>query len=88
MEQEKLLEFANKINMEALDMMLKYNTITEESEKENILNSIKIRLDVLLPLREMEYKRQQLVALEEMKNSDFAKNFNIKDIIGALKNIG
>lgn len=87
MENQNLFEFTNKLNDEILSLVEEYKTTIPDTIKQKILEKIKIRLDVLSPILEIQFKEQQLQTMNQLQSSDFMKNFNIKDIMGALKGI-
>lgn len=79
----KLYEFAERINNELISLMDTYDAKTPDSERQ--LQKIKLRIDILAPIQDIQFKAQQLAIAQKMQQGDFMKNFNIKDLIGALK---
>lgn len=79
----KLYEFAERINNELIALMDTYDAKTPDSERQ--LQKIKLRIDILAPIQDIQFKAQQLAIAQKMQQGDFMKNFNIKDLIGALK---
>lgn len=79
----KLYEFAERINNELIELMNTYDAKTPDSERQ--LQKIKLRIDILAPIQDIQFKAQQLAIAQQMQQGDFMKNFNIKDLIGALK---
>ena len=79
----KLYEFAERINNELITLMNTYDAKTPDSERQ--LQKIKLRIDILAPIQDIQFKAQQLAIAQQMQQGDFMKNFNIKDLIGALK---
>ena len=88
---QKLFEFAEKINDEIIDLMEQYNKMNQGEQKfilhdsEVLLQQIKLRIDILSPIKELQLKEQQIAAAQQLTQGDFMKNFNLKDLIGALK---
>ena len=80
---KKLYEFAEKINNELIALMNTYDAKTPDSERQ--LQKIKLRIDILAPIQDIQFKAQQLAIAQQMQQGDFMKNFNLKDLIGALK---
>ena len=87
MENQKLFEFAETINNEIIEIMKEYDTNVPDTMKQKILEKIKIRLDILLPIKDIQFKEQQIKAAQQLQSSDFMKNFNLKDLMGALKGV-
>lgn len=87
MENQKLFEFAETINNEIIEIMKEYDTNVPDTIKQKALEKIKIRLDVLMPIKDLQIKQQQLNAMNQLQSSDFMKNFNLKDLMGALKGV-
>ena len=86
---QKLFEFAEKINDETIELMGHYDTSMPSTTKKELLEKIKLRIDILSPIKELQLKEQQITAAQQLTQGDFMKNFNIKDLIGALKgNLG
>ena len=79
----KLYEFAERINNELSELMNTYDAKTPDSERQ--LQKIKLRIDILAPIQDIQFKAQQLAIAQQMQQGDFMKNFNLKDLIGALK---
>ena len=79
----KLYEFAERINNELISLMDTYDAKTPDSERQ--LQKIKLRIDILAPIQDIQFKAQQLAIAQQMQQGDFMKNFNLKDLIGALK---
>lgn len=79
----KLYEFAERINNELIALMNIYDEKTPDSERQ--LQKIKLRIDILAPIQDIQFKAQQLAIAQQMQQGDFMKNFNLKDLIGALK---
>lgn len=79
----KLYEFAERINNELITLMNTYDAKTPDSERQ--LQKIKLRIDILAPIQDIQFKAQQLAIAQQMQQGDFMKNFNLKDLIGALK---
>lgn len=79
----KLYEFAERINNELIALMNTYDAKTPDSERQ--LQKIKLRIDILAPIQDIQFKAQQLAIAQQMQQGDFMKNFNLKDLIGALK---
>lgn len=79
----KLYEFAERINNELIELMNTYDAKTPDSERQ--LQKIKLRIDILAPIQDIQFKAQQLAIAQQMQQGDFMKNFNLKDLIGALK---
>ena len=79
----KLYEFEERINNELIALMNTYDAKTPDSERQ--LQKIKLRIDILAPIQDIQFKAQQLAIAQQMQQGDFMKNFNIKDLIGALK---
>ena len=79
----KLYEFAERINNELIALMNTYDAKTPDSERQ--LQKIKLRIDILAPIQDIQFKAQQLAIAQKMQQGDFMKNFNLKDLIGALK---
>ena len=82
---QKFFEFAEKINNETLELMAHYDTSMLSATRQEILEQIKLRIDILSPIKELQLKEQQIAAAQQLTQGDFMKNFNIKDLIGALK---
>ena len=82
---QKLFEFAEKINDETIELMAHYDTNMPDTIKKEKLEQIKLRIDILSPIKELQLKEQQIAAAQQLTQGDFMKNFNIKDLIGALK---
>lgn len=82
---QKLFEFAEKLNNETIDLMAHYDTSMLSSTKQELLEQIKLRIDILSPIKELQLKEQQIAAAQQLTQGDFMKNFNLKDLIGALK---
>lgn len=82
---QKFFEFAEKINNETLELMAHYDTNMLSATRQEILEQIKLRIDILSPIKELQLKEQQIAATQQLTQGDFMKNFNIKDLIGALK---
>ncbi len=86
---QKLFEFAEKINDETIELMELYDSSMPSITKKELLEKIKLRIDILSPIKELQLKAQQIAAAQQLTQGDFMKNFNIKDLIGALKgNLG
>lgn len=84
---QKFFEFAEKLNNETIELMKLYDVHNPSTIKKELLEKIKIRIDILTPIKELQLKEQQLMAAQQLTQCDFMKNFNIKDVIGALKGI-
>lgn len=82
---QKFFEFAEKLNNETIDLMAHYDTNMPLTIKKEKLEQIKLRIDILSPIKELQLKEQQIVAAQQLTQGDFMKNFNLKDLIGALK---
>lgn len=84
---QKLFEFAEKLNNETIELMAHYDTSMLSSTRKELLEQIKLRIDILSPIKELQLKEQQIAAAKQLTQGDFMKNFNIKDLIGALKGV-
>lgn len=82
---QKLFEFADKLNNETIELMEHYDTNMPDTIKKEKLEQIKLRIDILSPIKELQLKEQQIATAQQLMQGDFMKNFNIKDLIGALK---
>lgn len=82
---QKLFEFAEKLNNETIELMAHYDTSMLSSTRQELLEQIKLRIDILSPIKEIQLKEQQIAAAQQLTQGDFMKNFNLKDLIGALK---
>ena len=82
---QKLFEFAEKLNNETIELMAHYDTSMLSTTRQEILEQIKLRIDILSPIKELQLKEQQIAAAQQLTQGDFMKNFNLKDLIGALK---
>ena len=82
---QKFFEFAEKLNNETIELMAHYDTSMSDTTKKELLEQIKLRIDILSPIKELQLKEQQIAAAQQLTQGDFMKNFNIKDLIGALK---
>lgn len=82
---QKLFEFAEKINNETLKLIETYDEKMPSNIKDDILQKIKIRLDILMPIKDIQFKEEQLSAAQQLTQGDFMKNFSIKDLISELK---
>lgn len=82
---QKLFEFAEKLNNETIELMVHYDTSMLSSPRRELLEQIKLRIDILSPIKELQLKEQQIAAAQQLTQGDFMKNFNLKDLIGALK---
>ena len=82
---QKFFEFAEKINNETLELMQLYDSGMPSTTKKELLEKIKLRIDILSPIKELQLKEQQIAAAQQLTQGDFMKNFNLKDLIGALK---
>jgi hypothetical protein len=82
---QKFFEFAEKINDETLELMRLYDSGMPSITKKELLEKIKLRIDILSPIKELQLKEQQIAAAQQLTQGDFMKNFNLKDLIGALK---
>ena len=82
---QKFFEFAEKLNDETIELMAHYDTNMSDTIKKEKLEQIKLRIDILSPIKELQLKEQQIAAAKQLTQGDFMKNFNIKDLIGALK---
>lgn len=82
---QKLFEFAEKLNDETIELMAHYDTSMLSSTRQELLEQIKLRIDILSPIKELQLKEQQIAAAQQLTQGDFVKNFNLKDLIGALK---
>ena len=82
---QKFFEFAEKLNNETIELMAHYDTSMPSTIKNELLEKIKLRIDILSPIKELQLKEQQIAAAQQLTQGYFMKNFNIKDLIGALK---
>ena len=82
---QKFFEFAEKLNNETIELMPHYDTSMLSSTRKELLEQIKLRIDILSPIKELQLKEQQIAAAQQLTQGDFMKNFNLKDLIGALK---
>ena len=82
---QKFFEFAEKLNNETIELMTHYDTSMLSSTRKELLEQIKLRIDILSPIKELQLKEQQIAAAQQLTQGDFMKNFNLKDLIGALK---
>ena len=80
---QTLYKFAEQLNMDVFELMKTYDSHNPDSER--TLQKIKNRVDILIPIRDMQLKEQQIAVAKEIQNGEFMKNFNLKDLIGALK---
>lgn len=80
---EHLLEFGNIIKEETIKLMEDYKV----NKSQPILREIKERLEILKPVVEIEAQHRQLEMFNEIKESDFAKNFNMQDIVNAFSSM-
>lgn len=82
---QKFFEFAEKLNNETIELMTHYDTSMPLTIKKEKLEQIKLRIDILNPIKELQLKEKQIAAAQQLTQGDFMKNFNLKDLIGALK---
>ena len=82
---QKFFEFAEKLNNETIELMAHYDINLPLTIKKEKLEQIKLRIDILSPIKELQLKEQQIAAAQQLTQGDFMKNFNLKDLIGALK---
>lgn len=82
---EQLFKFAETLNDEVLNLIQDYNTT--QKPKADILSQIKLRLDVLMPIKDIQLKTQQIEATKQLTEGEFMKNFSMKDIVSVLKGV-
>ena len=76
----EIYKFAEKLNENVIKLMQSYDPNIPTHL--DTLEEIKLHLDILSPIKDLQFKEQQLNMSKQITNSDFIKNFNIKDIMG------
>ena len=59
---QKFFEFAEKLNNETIELMAHYDTSMPSTIKNELLEKIKLRIDILSPIKELQLKEQQITS--------------------------
>lgn len=88
MDMNKIIsDFSLRLNDELIAEMKEYlDKEQSKMEKEKCLSNILSKLYVMAQMKDIEAKNSQMLAMQQLTNSNFLQNVSIKDIIGAIKN--